>query len=109
VGAYVIERSSDAGRSWRRLTFGGPAAAALPRVTAGASPSPTICWWVGREGTVLLIDGDTVRVIPFPETAPLVRVRARSGTEATVGTADGREFSTDDGGRIWTLDTPQRF
>jgi photosystem II stability/assembly factor-like uncharacterized protein len=32
---------------------------------------------------------------------PLVAVRATDDHPATVTTADGREFATDDGGRSW--------
>ena len=72
-------------------------------LTAGASPAPSICWLVGRQGIVLLsTDGRTWRRVAFPETADLSSVRATDDKSATVNTSDGRAFRTTDGGRTWT-------
>ena len=73
------------------------------RLTAGASPAPSICWLVGPQGIVLLTtDARSWRRIAFPEAVDLVSVRASDDKIATVSTADGRAFSTTDGGQTWT-------
>ena len=73
-------------------------------LTAGAAPSPTVCWIVGRRGTVLLsIDGLQWRRLAFPESVDLVAVQASDASAATVTTADNRRFRTADSGQTWTL------
>lgn len=78
---------------------------ALPsdvQITATASPSSTVSWFVGRAGAVLLtIDGRTVTRVPFPETTDLTAVTATDARIAVVTTIDGRRFRTDDGGKTW--------
>lgn len=78
---------------------------ALPsdvQVTATASPSSTVTWFVGRAGVVLLTtDGRTVTRIPFPETTDLTAVTASDERIAVVTTIDGRIFRTEDGGKTW--------
>lgn len=78
---------------------------ALPsgvQITSTSSPSPTITWFVGRAGVVLLtIDGKTVTRLPFPETTDLTAVTATDARVAVVTTIDGRFFRTDDGGKTW--------
>ena len=72
-------------------------------LTAGVAPSPTVCWIVGRRGTVLLsTDGLQWRRLAFPESADLVTVQATDALTATVTTADNRRFRTADGGQTWT-------
>jgi photosystem II stability/assembly factor-like uncharacterized protein len=71
-------------------------------LTAGASPSPSICWLVGQRGVVLIsIDGRRWQRLDFPETADLVSVRATDDKTAAVTAADGRVFTTTDRGRTW--------
>jgi photosystem II stability/assembly factor-like uncharacterized protein len=73
-------------------------------LTAGAAPSASVCWLVGRAGVVLrTTDGRTWRRVPFPEMTDLSAVRAidADGNVASVSTADGRTFSTTDGGATW--------
>ncbi len=68
-----IERSTDSGRSWARVGDTGGAI-----LTAGASPSPDVSWWVGRGGAVLLtVDARGVTRLPFPE--PVDSDRGTSG------------------------------
>ena len=95
--AGLIERSGDAGSSWE------PQASGVPTdLTAGACPSPVVCWIVGREGTAILtVDGRTWRPLTFPEPVDLVSVQAVDARAATVTAADGRLFSTADGGLTW--------
>ncbi len=71
---------------------------------AGSAPSAQVCWVVGKNGTVLrTIDGGN-RWQPITPPAPvdLVKIETSGPDSATVTTADGRQFSTTDGGRNWT-------
>jgi cytoskeletal protein RodZ len=94
-----VEHSIDAGATWTKQATG-----TTVRLTAGASPSAGVCWLVGQRGTVLRSsDGRTWQTVPFLEAIDLVRVEAIGPAEATVTTADGRQFTTADGGKTWTL------
>jgi hypothetical protein len=93
----AVERSTDSGSTWQRQSTG-----VTVTLAAGAAPSASICWLVGPQGTVLLTtDGRSWRRIEFPEAVDLASVRASDDKSATVATADGRAFSTTDGGRTW--------
>jgi len=98
VQASSIERTIDGGTTWER--------SALPtgsRIVAGASPSASTCWLVGRGGLVLLTtDGVTWRRVEFPDTSDLSAVEAADARTATVTTADGRRFGTTDAGNSWS-------
>jgi len=92
-----IERSSDRGQTWSQIAL-GPA----PRITAGSAPAAGVCWLVGTEGVVWRsTDGATFVRRPFVEAAALAAVVAQDATRATVTTADGRVFTTTDGGGSW--------
>jgi hypothetical protein len=94
----AVQRSSDAGATWQTQNTG-----VSQTLSAGASPSPSVCWLVGPGGIVLLsTDGRSWKRLAFPEAVPLAAIRAADAETATVTTADGREFVTDDGGRTWT-------
>jgi Photosynthesis system II assembly factor YCF48/Putative zinc-finger len=98
VPPATVEHSTDGGRTWAAQEM--PTHAALAAATA---PAPTVCWIVGKAGTVLLtVDGRTWQSVAFPETADLVSITAPSADAATVTTADGRTFSTTDRGRSWS-------
>jgi hypothetical protein len=72
------------------------------QLTAGASPSASIIWLVGKSGLVLLTtDSRSWRRVPFPEAVDLTGVEASGDTNATVTTADARVFTTSDGGLTW--------
>lgn len=93
-----VQRSADAGATWRIEVTG-----ATETLTAGASPSPSVCWLVGPSGTVLLsTDGRSWRRLRFPETVDLHAVTATDHETATVTTVDGRVFVTTDGGQTWS-------
>lgn len=97
ISIGVVEKSIDGGRTWMPVKTGVSA-----EFTAGASPSSTTCWLVGRRGVVLLTtDGQTWRPITFPVETDLSAVRATDARTATVTTTDGREYSTNDGGNSW--------
>ncbi len=93
----TIERSEDGGRTWVAVRV-----AASEEVLAGASPDRLVCWLVGRNGLVLrATDGTNFTRLPFPESVDLVAVASPEARIATVTTADGRTFRTDDAGRNW--------
>jgi hypothetical protein len=94
----AIQRSTDGGATWTPQV--APVAVLL---TAGSSPARDICWMVGRDGAVVLsTDGATWHRRPFPEAVDLTAVRAIDSKAARVTTADGRQFSTADGGATWS-------
>lgn len=71
--------------------------------TAGASPSPLVCWLVGPQGLVLLsTDGRSWKRIGFPETVDLTSIEATDDKTATITALNGRTFKTTDGGQAWT-------
>jgi hypothetical protein len=92
-----VQRSVDAGSTWADVP-----ADVTAGITAGAAPAATVCWLAGRGGLVLLTtDGSTWQRLPLPEATDLSAIRATDARNATVTTADGREFATTDGGRTW--------
>ena len=114
--ATLLVIARDTGAQWRRAgtTFEFAPRADAPFTTAtlpiaadvivaGASPGGTVCWLVGRGGTVLLTtDGIRfVRVAP-PAAIDLTGVAAIDARTATVAAGSGRRFRTTDGGTTWT-------
>jgi len=93
----TVARSIDGGLTWQPQATGFAAT-----LTAGSAPSPTTCWLAGAGGIVLLTtDGRTWQRVPFPETIDLTSIRAADAANAEVTAADGRTFTTNDGGRTW--------
>jgi Photosynthesis system II assembly factor YCF48 len=93
-----VQRSADGGATWRIEVTG-----ATETLIGGASPSPSVCWLIGRSGIVLLsIDGRTWRRVASPAAVDLRAITATDHENATVTTADGRSFVTTDGGQTWT-------
>jgi hypothetical protein len=73
-------------------------------LTAGAAPSPQVCWVVGTGATVLrTTDGEHWQRLGFPISENLVAVSAIDASSAVVTATDGRRFATADGGRTWRL------
>jgi hypothetical protein len=74
-------------------------------LTAGIAVSASVCWIVGRSGTVIrTIDGgEHWLLITAPASENLVAVSASSGSDATITTASGQRFATTDGGASWRL------
>jgi len=92
-----VERSIDGGTTWEIQSTAVPAT-----LTAGAAPSPTICWLVGPGGLVVVsTDGKTWQRVSFPEAIDLTSIRASDAANATVTAIDGRTFTTVDGGKTW--------
>ncbi len=97
IGGLVVQRSPEGGVTWESQSGGISA-----QLTAGASPSPSIIWLVGKDGLVLLsTDSRSWKRVPFPESVDLAGIEASSDTTATVTTADARIFATADGGLTW--------
>lgn len=95
----ALQRSKNEGVTWESVAL--PAQTTM--LSGGSAPTNTVCWLVGRAGTVLLsTDGTTFRQVTKPVEADLVSVRATDARSATVRTADGRTFATSDGGATWT-------
>jgi hypothetical protein len=103
--AGTIEHSADGGRTWAQQFM-----VLDTRILAGASPEPNVVWFVGTGGFVVRSgDGTGFEARSFPERVDLVSVRARTGLDADVTTADGRVFRTADGGRTWSMqETPEQ-
>lgn len=98
AGRSGIERSADAGTTWR-IERDAPSRF----VRAGVCPTPEVCWLGGDEGRVLRREssGQWVELrIPEPDT--VTALDAPDATHATATTAGGRRFRTADGGRTWT-------
>jgi hypothetical protein len=92
-----VARTIDGGGTWQAQSTGASVA-----LTAGAAPAPTVCWLVGPGGTIVVsTDGRTWQRVTFPEMLDLIAVRAVDASSATVTGADGRTFSTIDGGKSW--------
>jgi hypothetical protein len=100
ISGPAVERSADAGRTWQAQPTG-----TTVELAAGSSPAPSVCWIVGRAGTVLLsTDGASWRRLASPDpAADLAAVIALDDRTATVTTVDGRSYRTSDAGRTWTL------
>jgi len=96
--AGVVQRSTDGGLTWQTQSTG----ATVP-LTAGASPSPSVCWLVGSRGVVVLSidDGRRWQRLPFPEMIDLVSILATDDKTAAVTAVDGRIFRTADRGVSW--------
>jgi hypothetical protein len=100
-----VQYSANGGTTWELV----PTGVSTP-LTAGSSPSPSICWLVGQAGAVSrTTDGRRWERVPFPEAVDLVAVQAVDARSAVVTAADGRTFRTTDGGTTWTRATPQDF
>jgi photosystem II stability/assembly factor-like uncharacterized protein len=72
-------------------------------LVAGAAPSASVCWIVGRSGTIIRTTdgGEHWRLIMPPVAENLTTVSASSASDATIATAGGRQFATSDGGANW--------
>jgi hypothetical protein len=99
-----IERSTDGGRTWT------PQSSPIQTdLLAGSAPSETVCWLVGRNGTILRsIDGVNWQIVPSPKQAEQnsqppdwTFVDARDAQSAVIRAEDGRRFSTSDAGKSW--------
>jgi len=92
-----VERTQDGGVSWQaQLSVAGAQPA------AGSAPSETVCWLAGRNSMIALTtNAKDWKRIPPPVPADFVAIKALDVSTATVTTADGRKFTTSDGGIDW--------
>jgi photosystem II stability/assembly factor-like uncharacterized protein len=98
LSGTTIERSDDAGKTWRRQ-----AAVTETPLLAGSAPSDAVCWVAGVHGTVLRSsDGTNWERLSSPTSADIVQITAWSVLNASLRTASGERFSTEDGGLTWS-------
>jgi photosystem II stability/assembly factor-like uncharacterized protein len=96
-----IERSGDDGQTWEAQSSGVSA-----DLIAGSAASENVAWVVGRGGVILrTTDGEHWQSIAAPGdfAGEWAAVVAHTDVRATVVAEDLRSFSTQDGGRTWTL------
>lgn len=97
VRGAIVERSTDAGATWTETPIGWTA-----DWTAGSAPSTSVCWLVGRGGAIArTTDGRTWERVGFLSQTDLSAVQASDAQTATITTADGRTFWTNDAGHTW--------
>jgi hypothetical protein len=102
IGAGQVERTTTGGAQWQRAML--PEAATL---TGGSSPSPTVCWLVGRTGSIYVTtDGLRFIRLPFRERTDFISIQATDARRATVVTTDGRTMRTEDQGATWVRLNP---
>ncbi|HEY6443221.1 MAG TPA: YCF48-related protein [Candidatus Acidoferrales bacterium] len=93
-----ILKSEDGAATWRPVDL--PVANA--QVVSIAAPSAQVCWLVGRDSLILLTtDGTHWQSIVPPAQADFVQVVAENASSATVATAEGLKFRTNDAGKHW--------
>jgi len=98
VGAQgSIERSLNAGRTWQAQASNVDA-----DLVAGSAPSDTVCWLVGRAGTILrTTDGEHWEKIPSPTMLDWTSVKAQDALRAEVSAGRKQIYVTTDGGQTW--------
>lgn len=94
-----IQHSSNGGLSVITQNSG-----VLADLLAGSAPSQTVCWIVGRAGTILLTtDGEHWSKVGAPGDQDWVGVRATDALHAMIWDKDQRHtYGTSDGGKTWT-------
>lgn len=93
----IVERSADGGATWTREPgVDAPAARAIH------APSRDVCWIVGDRGLILRFETGRgwTRLSP-PAQVGFTAVEAADALRATITAADGRRFTTIDGGATW--------
>jgi len=93
----LVERSSDGGATWRPERLKTKAT-----IIAASAPTGEIWWLVGRDGAIFVTkNARKWKKISPPAAIDFVGVTALDARSATVTAADGRKFSTTDGGKTW--------
>jgi hypothetical protein len=96
-----VGRSEDGGATWKFTSLG-----LRGLFVSGSAPTVKICWLLGEHGAIFrTTDGKTWTEVPFPSAASdaeFEHIEAKDESNATVTAADGRKFSTSDGGKTWT-------
>jgi hypothetical protein len=95
-----FERSSDGGATWTTERTG-----VATRVLSGDCPTAEVCWLAGDAGQVFVrAAGGTWADRPIAGSeVGVIAIKTSSTDAATATLADGRRFSTTDGGRTWAL------
>jgi Putative zinc-finger len=102
IGTGQVERTTTGGAQWERATL--PESATL---TGGSSPSPSVCWLVGRTGAMYVTtDGLRFTRVPFGERVDFISIQAIDARRATVVTTAGRTMRTEDQGATWVRIAP---
>jgi hypothetical protein len=97
VDGRTVQRTTDAGKTWTTVHV---VLTSLLRI--GSAPSPTVCWLAGTSGIIVTTsDGVTWRQAKAPEAADITAITATSTNAASVITANGRAFTTINGGQSW--------
>jgi hypothetical protein len=105
--AGIIERSTDAGKTW--VSQVSPSQEGW---LAGAAVSDTVCWLVGRNGAIArTIDGENWERISPPAQAAgadaklpdWAGITTRDAQTAAITASDSRKFATADGGKTWQV------
>ncbi|MGB2617359.1 MAG: hypothetical protein WBC57_09245 [Candidatus Acidiferrales bacterium] len=96
-----VGRSEDGGATWKFTSLG-----LRGLFVSGSAPTVKICWLLAEHGAIFrTTDGKTWTEVPFPAAAndsEFEHIEAKDELTATVTEADGRKFSTSDGGKTWT-------
>jgi photosystem II stability/assembly factor-like uncharacterized protein len=100
----IIERSTDAGKTWRAQT-----SPLRDDWLAGAAVSDTVCWLAGRNGAIVQTTNGKrwKRIISPTQSAASgklpdwINVTASSAQVATITANDQRRYTTRDGGKTW--------
>lgn len=94
-----IERSSDAGKSWKAQTSG-----VTEDLLLGSAPSEKVCWIAGKAGTLLLTTdgGKHWKHLDSPITEDIGGIKAEDAHDASIWDATHQKtFETNDGGVTW--------
>ncbi len=99
--AGKIERSTDAGKTWKTQDSGVNA-----DLLAGSAPSDKVCWIAGKAGILLLTTdgGKHWKQLTSPIADDLGGVHALDAQHASIwDVPNGKRFETSDGGLTWKL------
>jgi hypothetical protein len=96
-----IERSTDAGKTWRTQESGVTA-----DLLSGSAPADKVCWIAGKAGTLLLTTdgGKHWKQVASPISGDLGGVHALDAQHASISDVpSSKSFATSDGGLTWKL------
>ena len=97
AGGGFVSRTTDGGATWNATQVSPNA-----KLVAGNAPNANICWVVGQKGRIYrTADGVNWKRISPPTQSNFTTVTAQNASSATVTTADGKRFSTSNGGKTW--------